>query len=167
MVPGGRLDSSNFSSGRGGGPEQENRRLLAWRVFFDASTRLQGVLETHLKEGAEISLSDYNILSALIESPAHSLRMGDLAARLGYSPSRLTYLVSGLVKEGWVIKRPSGDDGRGFVAALTENGVERTNEATRIHQDTVRRLLLDDLTDAHIDMIVEAFEYLEAFDTQG
>ena len=86
--------------------DRDNKRSLAWRVFFEASTRLQGLLEAQLKAGANLSLSDYNILLMLYESPQQKMRMGELAERLGFIPSRLTYLVSGLIKEGWVDKRP-------------------------------------------------------------
>ena len=141
--------------------DRDNKRSLAWRVFFEASTRLQGLLETQLKAGAHLSLSDYNILLMLYESPEQKMRMGELAERLGFIPSRLTYLVSGLIKEGWVDKRPSGTDRRGYEAVLTPSGIEATELASRIHQATVRELLLDELTDAHIDQIVEAFEHLD------
>ncbi len=141
--------------------EQETRRTLAWRIFFEASTRLQGVLETRLKADAKVSLVDYNILLTLYEAPGRSFRMGELAEHLGFIPSRTTYLVSGLIKDGLVEKRQSGRDGRGYVVTLTPKGVQQTELATQIHQNTVRGLLLDDLTDAHIDGIVEAFEHLE------
>ncbi|WP_099333054.1 MarR family winged helix-turn-helix transcriptional regulator [Actinomyces minihominis] len=141
--------------------ERDNKRSLAWRVFFEASTRLQGSLETQLKTGANMSLSDYNILLMLYESEGRQMRMGELAERLGFIPSRLTYLVGGLIKAGWVNKKPSGTDRRGYVAALTDAGVEATEHASRIHQATVRQLLLDDLTDAHIDQIVDAFGHLD------
>ncbi|WP_350257501.1 MarR family winged helix-turn-helix transcriptional regulator [Scrofimicrobium sp. R131] len=141
--------------------DANNRRSQAWRVFFDASTRLQGILETKLKKAAGITLADYNILLTLYEAPGRSLRMGELADRTVFSPSRLTYLVSRLEKSGWVRKHPADGDGRGYVAALTKTGVELTEASTAIHQETVRRLLLDDLTDSEIDRIVEAFERVD------
>ncbi len=141
--------------------EVGNRRSLAWRFFFEASTRLQGVLEARLKKATGTSLADYNILLTLHEAEGHQLRMGELADRVVYSPSRLTYLVSRLEKIGAVRKIPSDTDGRGFVASLTESGIALTEEVTAIHQDTVRELLLDELTDAEIDRIVEAFERVD------
>lgn len=141
--------------------ETGNRRSLAWRVFFEASTRLQGVLEVRLKRDAGITLSDYNVLLTLYEAPERSMRMGELADRVTFSPSRLTYLVSRLVKDGLIDKYQSGEDGRGFIASLTELGAERTAAATEIHQETVRKLLLDDLTDSEIDRIVDAFERVD------
>lgn len=144
--------------------DRDNRRSLAWRLFFEASTRLQGILESRMKSESGISLSDYNILLTLFEAPGRQMRMGELSEHLGYSPSRLTYLVNQLGRQGWVERVPSDDDRRGYVARLTDSGVEITENASRIHQETVRELLLDDMTDAHIDMIVEAFGYLDDSD---
>lgn len=139
----------------------DSRRSLAWRIFFDASTRLQGILEVKLKKEAGITLADYNILLTLFEAPDHQMRMGELADRVTFSPSRLTYLVSRLVKDQLVEKLPSDVDGRGFIARLTPEGIQRTGASTVIHQETVRKLLLDDLTDAEIDRIVDAFERVD------
>lgn len=141
--------------------ERDNKRSLAWRIFFEASTRVQGILENQLKVGVDMSLSDYNILLMLYESPGHRMRMGELAENLGFIPSRLTYLVARLTKAGWVEKQPSGRDRRGYVAVLTPKGIAATEKASRIHQATVRELLLDELTDVHIDQIVEAFGHLD------
>ncbi len=87
--------------------------------------------------------------------------MGELSEHLGFSPSRLTYLVNQLAGQDWVRRLPSADDRRGFEAELTDQGAKVTEKASEIHQEAVRELLLDDLTDAHIDMIVEAFGHLE------
>lgn len=152
------MDSDSVLNGIG---ERGNRRSLAWRVFFEASTRLQGILEVRLKKDSGITLSDYNILLTLFEAPDFQMRMGELADRVTFSPSRLTYLVTRLEKEGFVKKAPSDSDGRGYVARLTELGRSTTEQATAIHQETVRTLLLDDLTDSEIDRIVEAFERVD------
>lgn len=141
--------------------ERDNPRSFAWRVFFEATTRLQGILESRMKTDAGLSLSDYSILLALYQAPRYQMRMGELSVHLGFSPSRLTYLVGQLSKAGWVQKAPSGKDGRGYVAQLTESGVEITELASRLHQETVRELLLDDLTDKDIDLIVKAFGHLD------
>lgn len=149
------------STASNGIEERDNRRSLAWRIFFEASTRLQGILETRMKSDAGISLSDYNILLTLYEAPGRRLRMGELSEHLGFSPSRLTYLVAQLSRQGWVERVPSDDDRRGYVALLTPLGITLTEQASRLHQETVRELLLDDMTDAHIDMIVEAFGQMD------
>jgi DNA-binding MarR family transcriptional regulator len=87
--------------------------------------------------------------------------MGELAERVVYSPSRLTYLVTNLSRDGWVEKVPSASDGRGFDAVLTDAGIDTVLNATELHQQTVRDYLLDDMTDADIDQIVRIFGALD------
>ncbi len=147
--------------------ESENRRSVAWRVFFEASGRLQGILETRMKKRFGLSLSDYNVLLALWEAPGHMLRMGELADRVVYSPSRLTYLVTNLERDGWVSKVPSATDGRGFDAVLTDAGIDTVLGATKLHQQTVRDYLLADMTDSDIDQIVRIFGAVEGRLEQG
>ncbi|MDC4233365.1 MarR family transcriptional regulator [Actinomyces sp. B33] len=141
--------------------EEDNQRARAWRVFFEASGRLQGVLETRLKRVCGLSMPDYNILLALWEAPERRLRMGELAERVVYSPSRVTYLVSNLTRDGWVVRIPSADDGRGFDAVLTPQGVTTVLSATRLHQDAVREFLLDLMSDEQIEEIVRVFSLLD------
>lgn len=141
--------------------EAGNRRSLAWRVFFEASGRLQGILERRLKKKFGLSLSDYNILLTLWEAPGHSLRMGELADQVVYSPSRLTYLVTNLSRDGWVARTPSATDGRGYEAVLTDAGMSTVLAATELHQQTVREYLLDDMSDEDIEQIVRVFSALE------
>ena len=49
--------------------QANSARAAAWRVFFEASGRLQGILETRLKRTYGVSMPDYNILLALWEAP--------------------------------------------------------------------------------------------------
>lgn len=141
--------------------EAGNNRSAAWRVFFEASGRLQGILESRLKREFGLSMPDYNVLLALWEAPGRVLRMGELAGKVVYSPSRLTYLVTNLIQDGWVSKRPSSADGRGYEASLTDSGVQTVLAATELHQQTVREYLLDAMTDEDIDQIVRVFGALD------
>lgn len=141
--------------------DPSNRRSVAWRVFFEASGRLQGILESRLKRAFGLSMADYNVLLALWESPDHRLRMGELAERVVYSPSRLTYLVTHLEHDGWVEKTPAASDGRGLDAVLTQLGIDTVLAATEIHQETVREFLLDAMSDDDIDQIVKVFGALD------
>lgn len=141
--------------------ETGNNRSAAWRVFFEASGRLQGILESRLKREFGLSMPDYNVLLALWEAPGRVLRMGELAGKVVYSPSRLTYLVTNLVQDGWVTKSPASNDGRGYEASLTDSGVQTVLAATELHQQTVRQYLLDAMTDEDIDQIVKVFGALE------
>ena len=95
-------------------------------------------LETRLKRAYwRIYAPHYNILLALWEAPSHRLRMGELADRVVYSPSRVTYLVSNLSRDGWVERIPSKVDRRGYDACLTTQGIQTVLAATELHQQTV------------------------------
>ena len=142
--------------------QANSARAAAWRVFFEASGRLQGILETRLKRTYGVSMPDYNILLALWEAPGHRLRMGELADRVVYSPSRVTYLVSNLSRDGWVERIPSAVDRRGYDACLTTQGIETVLAATELHQQTVSEYLLDGMTEADIDSIVKVFSTLDS-----
>ncbi len=141
--------------------EEGNQRAKAWRVFFEASGRLQGILEGRLKRTFGISVPDYNILLALWEAEMHTLRMGEISDCVVYSPSRVTYLVNNLVSDGLVERLPSSTDGRGYDAVLTEKGTDVTLAATELHQQTIREYLLDGMSNADIDQIVRVFSTLD------
>lgn len=137
------------------------RRARAWRTYFEASGRLQGALESRMKTFFNLSLSDYSILLALSESPQKTLRMGDIAKHIAFSPSRVTYLINNLVKDGLVERKPSVIDGRGFDAVLTEKGQEIVGSVTRLHQKMVREYLVQGLSEQQIDNLVDIMETLE------
>ena len=142
--------------------QANSARAAAWRVFFEASGRLQGILETRLKRTYGVSMPDYNILLALWEAPAHRLRMGELADRVVYSPSRVTYLVSNLSRDGWVERIASKVDRRGYDACLTTQGIQTVLAATELRQQTVSEYLLDGMTDSDIDAIARVFSTLDS-----
>lgn len=138
--------------------ERNRKRSDAWRAFFGASTRLNGALEANLKRDVGVTLSDYSILLALYESPKYQLRMGEISQLVGFSPSRLTYLVSQMVKAKLIARVPSGDDGRGYLAQLTTAGKHVAIVANSVYQETVRERVLDKLSDEEIDCIVHLIE---------
>lgn len=141
--------------------DTSERRARAWRTYFEASGRLQGALESRMKTFFNLSLSDYSILLALLEAPQMTLRMGDIAKHIAFSPSRVTYLINNLVKDGLVERRASVIDGRGYDAVLTEKGQEIVDRVTRLHQKMVREYLVQGLSEQQIDNLVDIMEALE------
>lgn len=133
----------------------------AWRTYFEASGRLQGALESRMKSYFNLSLSDYSILLALWEARDHTMRMGDIAKLIVFSPSRVTYLINNLVKDGLVERVPSSLDGRGFDAILTEKGLETVAKVTSLHQRLVRDYFLAGLSEEQIDTLVDLMGALE------
>ena len=89
-------------------------------------------------------MSDYHVLVVLSEAPGQRLRMGELASRLVFSPSRLTYQISSMVKRGLVRKQSCPDDRRGQEAVLTDAGLAgAARPPPRCTSTTVRDTFID------------------------
>jgi DNA-binding MarR family transcriptional regulator len=131
-----------------------------WRAFIESSWALHTRLEDELRAATGLSMSDYHVLVTLSEAPQRRARMRELANRLVFSPSRLTYQISSMVKRGLVARRSCADDGRGQEAVLTDDGMAALRAAAPLHLDTVRACFVDDLDDAEIASLTAVFERL-------
>ena len=129
-----------------------------WRSFIEGSWELHTRLEDDLRAATGLSMADYHVMVVLSEAPEHRLRMGELAGRLVFSPSRLTYQISSMVKRGLVRKQPCPQDGRGQEAVLTEAGMDRLVAAAPLHLKTVRDSFIDHLHDGELAVIGRVFE---------
>ena len=129
-----------------------------WRAFIEGSWALHTRLEDELRAATGLSMADYHVMVVLSEAPEHRLRMGELAGRMVFSPSRLTYHITSMVKRGLVRKQPCAEDGRGQEAVLTDDGMDRLEAAAPLHLKTVRDSFIDHLDDAELDVVGRVFE---------
>ena len=123
-----------------------DRRSAAWRLFIENSARVQTVADERLRARDGMSLADYHVLLLLSEAPGGRLRMRDLAAKMVFSASRLTYQVGVLAKKGWVCREPVPGDRRGAYACLTDAGRAAFADAARSHRADVDELFFSALT---------------------
>jgi DNA-binding MarR family transcriptional regulator len=130
---------------------------LCWRTFVESSWALHTRLEDDLRATTGLSMSDYHVMVVLSEAPGHRLRMGELAGRLVFSPSRLTYQISSMVKRGLVLKQSCPDDGRGQEAVLTDAGLAALVAAAPLHLSTVRENFIDHLDADELAVIGRVF----------
>ncbi|WP_433392535.1 MarR family winged helix-turn-helix transcriptional regulator [Micromonospora sp. KLBMP9576] len=138
----------------------DSARLAAWRAYIEASQRLYTRLEDDLRADSALSFADYHVLVLLAEAPGQRLRMGELASRLVFSPSRLTYQISTMQRRGLVARESCPDDRRGSEAVLTAAGLLALREAAPHHLRSVRERLMDDLDDAEVACLTRIFERL-------
>lgn len=124
--------------------ELDDDELFAWRSFVETVTDLQAAIEAAFTSHG-LTLGDYQVLVFLSEAPAGSLRMRDLAERLQLSPSGLTRRLDGLVRSGFVERRPSSHDRRAMLGVLTDRGRAKLVEAYPTHLASVRRHIIDPL----------------------
>jgi DNA-binding MarR family transcriptional regulator len=130
---------------------------LCWRTFIESSWALHTHLEDELRATTGLSMNDYHVLVVLSEAPGRRLRMGELAGRLVFSPSRVTYQISSMVKRGLVRKQACPDDGRGQEAVLTEDGMAALVAAAPSHLVTVRDSFIDRLDEEELAVITRVF----------
>lgn len=130
-----------------GDPERGPRDLTgrspkarAWRTFLETSAIVNDRMEKRLHASTGLRLTDYNVLLLLAESEDHSLRMGDLAERMVFSPSRLSYQAKALQRRGLIDRTPDPADRRGMTASLTEEGRRVFREASQVHGGHIRQL---------------------------
>src|SRR3954452_14649606 len=130
----------------------------AWRTFIESSWALHTHLEEDLRAQTGLSMNDFHVLVVLSEAPDRRLRMGELAGRLVFSPSRVTYQINSMVKRGLVRKQPCPEDGRGQEAVLTDAGLTALETAAPLHLVTVRDRFIDRLDPDELGVVHRVFE---------
>lgn len=132
-------------------------QLVSWRAFIESSWALHNRLEDELRTATGLSMSDYHVMVVLSEAPGHRARMGELASRLVFSPSRLTYQIGSMAKRGLVRKQACPDDGRGQEAVLTDAGMAALIAAAPLHLKTVRDAFIDHLDPGELAVVGRVF----------
>ncbi len=113
-----------------------------WRSYLLARAHIDEYLEETLRSYG-LSLAEYELLVRLSESPEHTIRMGELAASVGHSRSRLTHTIKRMEDHGYVRRVSCASDGRGVQAVMTDEGYELLKRAAPAHVDSVRRVFVD------------------------
>jgi DNA-binding MarR family transcriptional regulator len=134
---------------------EEEAFLRAWSR---AALTVPRALDADLLSGQGMSLSEYTALMHLSEAPERSLRMSDLASACALSLSGLSRIVSRLESQGLVARERASVDGRGLNAVLTDAGLGRLRRAWPTHLASVRRQVMDHLTDLDLPAVTAALQ---------
>lgn len=121
------------------GPDEEQ----LWRSLMKVTVSLPRALDTDLLHATGLSLTDYSVLVNLSEARDREMRMAELANTTALSASRITRVVNDLVTRRLVAKRPCAEDGRGYIASLTPEGLARLEAAYPHHLASVRQRVID------------------------
>jgi DNA-binding MarR family transcriptional regulator len=132
-------------------------QLRDWRAYIEGSVRLTEVLDRDLKSKHGLTMPEYEILVRLSEAPCRALRMAELAAYASQSRSRLSHTVTRLECKGLVRRGTCGEDKRGVIAELTDEGFALLDRAARDHVTTVREYFVDVVEPADLEAIGRAF----------
>jgi DNA-binding MarR family transcriptional regulator len=130
----------------------------AYAALISSSTLLQRAVERNLREQAELTQVQFEILMNLSNAGDSGIRMAQLADALIVSRSGLSYQVAQLESRGWITRERSADDERGVVARITPEGERMRQRVYAGHIDIVRSTFLDAVEPAELATLTAALE---------
>jgi DNA-binding MarR family transcriptional regulator len=130
----------------------------AYAALIASSTLLQRAVERNLREQADLSHVQFEILMNLSIAGDVGIRMAQLADALIVSRSGLSYQVAQLESRGWITRVRSAEDERGIIARITPAGERMRRRVFAGHVDVVRSDFLDLVEPAELATLTAALE---------
>ena len=122
-------------------PGATPRPAETWLRIVQVHDRISHRVDSALHTQHDLSLTGFEALRRLTESPEERASMGELADALGLSRAGVTSTVNRLVAHGLVLRERGGRDRRLLHARLTAAGRRRVEQAAATHDDLVAHLL--------------------------
>ncbi|MER7877186.1 MarR family transcriptional regulator [Streptomyces solisilvae] len=136
--------------------------LRVLRAISRAWGAVTAQLDRHLENEVGLPRGYFDILWRLRRAPDMSLRMSRLAEITHSKASRITHAVSRLEQVGLVRREVPADDRRGWLAVLTQAGLEQAERAAVVYARAVREHALTPLTGEQRDQLIAIGERLLA-----
>jgi DNA-binding MarR family transcriptional regulator len=124
-------------------PTDRDQLLERWSELEDRHATVRDSLERALEREHRISLSEYEVLRRLAESPEGHRRIQELAEEIHLSQSALSRLVQRLEVDGYVSRKVCDFDRRGVFACVTDAGRKAQAEAHPTHVSVLAETLGD------------------------
>ena len=112
-----------------------------WLRIVQVHDRITRRVDSVLHRQHGLSLTGFEALRRIAESPGERASMGEVAEAIGLSRAGVTSTVNRLVADGLVIRERAGGDKRLLHARLTPAGRQRVDAAARTHDEMVAHLL--------------------------
>ena len=127
-------------------PPLDAEQLAAYFALMEVGSLLQHAVDHHLRAAGNLSYVQFQILAGLNDAPNGQQRMTDIADRVVYSRSGLTYQAAQLERAGLITRAPSLDDERSTTVTITPAGRALVRRVLPGHVEVVRQLLFAPLT---------------------
>jgi DNA-binding MarR family transcriptional regulator len=131
----------------------DDTEMRAWLGYRRMRVLLDLQLTRDLAEDSGLSEADYDVLSNVSEAPGRRMRVGELAALLRWSKSRLSHHLTRMQQRGLVTREEHPSDARGAIVVLTRTGWNVIRKAAPPHLESVRRNFIDLLTDEQLKVL--------------
>lgn len=150
--------------------EEEPRWLTerergAWMRLVAVLELLPSSIDAQLRHDSNLTYTEYYALAMISETANHRVQMKRLATLTNTTLPRLSRVISGLEKVGYVAREPNAHDARATDVVITEVGMDALVAAAPRHVGKVRELVFDPLTEKQVDAIVSASDaWLDVLD---
>jgi DNA-binding MarR family transcriptional regulator len=122
---------------------QTDPLLDRWNELETEHARVREALEHRLQREHRLSLTEYEVLRRLSDSPEGHRRIQELAEEIHLSQSALSRLVQRLEDDGFVCRNVCDHDRRGVFACVTDEGRKAHAEARPTHVSVLAETLGD------------------------
>lgn len=119
-----------------------------FNAFYVMRRGFDRTLDAQLQRDHGISISELEVLMALVRAPGRRLRVRELVDVTGWEKSRVSHQVTRMAARGFVERQECAEDRRASYIHLTGDGRRVVVRALPEHTATIRRVLFDALTDA-------------------
>jgi MarR family 2-MHQ and catechol resistance regulon transcriptional repressor len=133
----------------------DDPRFTAVGLFAEAYTGLTSRFAAQFDQH-RISPVEFEVLIRLARTPAHRLRMTDLAGQTSLSTSGVTRVVDRMDRDGLVRREACASDRRSSYAVLTDAGHARLDEVLPGHLELVQRWFIDQLSPDRLAQMLES-----------
>lgn len=130
--------------------------LRAWRRFIETTDRVGAEIAARLQADSGLSPSDYSVLLALHEAPAHRLRPSALADAIGWERSRLSHHLARMERRALITREDCATDSRGSEIVLTDAGADAFRRSNPPHLRAIREVFVAALSPEQLGALDDA-----------
>jgi DNA-binding MarR family transcriptional regulator len=120
---------------------ERDQLLTRWMELESEHARVREALEHALQREHRLSLTEYEVLRRLNDSPEGHRRIQELAEEIHLSQSALSRLVQRLEDDGYVCRNVCDHDRRGVFACITDAGRKAHTDAQPTHVSVLSETL--------------------------
>ncbi len=115
----------------------ETDKLRAWLMLLRKVSVLKKTVDARMNEKFGVSLSRFDVLSALERGGKDGLKAGELTKMLVVSDGNTTQVTNKLVRDGLVVRRTGEHDRRCVIYALTGAGQDLFQDMAKCNKEWV------------------------------
>jgi DNA-binding MarR family transcriptional regulator len=154
------MSRADEEPGQAGVPVLSRSQEQFFDAFLAAAAAVRRRINAELMAEYDITLSDYQTLRHLAGAPGLRMRLQDLADARLLSRSRITRMIHGFEKRGFIERERPEDDRRGWYAILTPSGLDWLDRCEPAYAASVHRHVLSALSPDTIRIVTAAARQL-------